>query len=238
MPIAFRSIAGNSIAGSTAGNQTLTINKPAGTVDGDVMLVVVAQAAAGVFTPPAGWTSLGTSSSYGQADVLYKVASGEGASYAFTVAGGDPHAAVGLIASYSTVELSPSPIDATANQTNASSTSATAPSVTPSATTDMLVCLFSSDSSSNTSVTTSTPPAGMTERGDSGTTYTSSDGYTVAYVQASINDVLLASSSPTGAKVATLSAANANSGFSVLLRPVGAPPPPPPAGAVGLHMVI
>lgn len=241
MPIAFRSIAGNSLVDNTAGDKTLTINKPAGTVDGDVMLAVVTQAsytAPPLVAAPAGWASLGAfTNTNGESEVFYRTAASEGASYNFTVAGGDPCVAVGAIASYSGVELSPSPIDAVGGQHSASSANATAPSAAPSAVGAMLVCCFCAEGGANTTTVTSTPPSGMTERGDIARLGDSTGEYSAALdVQASVNDVLLASADPTGAKTAVLSAARENNGFSVLLRPVGAPPPP--ASALGLHMVI
>lgn len=235
--IAFRSIAGNSISGTATGTKTLTVNKPAGTVNGDVMVAIVMQSAIGGVVPPApaGWTVLATQTpaSNTRADMLYKVASAEGASYNFTVGGGDPYVAVGFVASYSGADAAP--IDAVGSQTNASSASAVAPSVAPTVTGDMLVCCFASVGP-NTTFVSSTPPGGMTERGDAGVWVSDSSGYSAGDVQASLNDVLLASTSPTGAKTATLSAARDNYGFSALLRPAGAPPPP--ASAVGLHMIV
>lgn len=242
--MAFRSIAGQSIAGTATGGQALVIPKPAGTVDGDVLVAVVGQVStsgSALITPPAGWLLLASqATANGQAELFYRVAASEGASYAFTVSGGDPHAAAGLIASYVGMELSPT-IDAVGSQHNASSTSATAPSVAPTVSGDTLVCCYSADGTTNTTTITSTPPGGMTERADTARFGSPISEYSVTVdVQVSLNDVLLGGTSPTGAKTAALSAARENTGFAVLLRPVAAPPPPPPppASAVGLHMVL
>ncbi len=240
MPIAFRSIAGNTISGSVAGDQTLVINKPAGAVDGDVMVAVIGQAdisGSDTLTAPAGWTALAIlTNTNGKSAVFYKVAASEGASYSLTVSGGGPYAAAGLMASYSGADTA-APIAAIGSQHNASSVSATAPSVAPSASGDMLVCLYATDGAAYTSTVSSTPPAGMTERGDVAVRAVPADEYgTPVDVEASLNDLLLGSTSPTGAKAAALSEARENNGFSVLLRPAGAPPPP--ASAAGLHMVI
>ena len=79
----------------------------------------------------------------------------------------------------------------------------------------------------------------MTERGDVRAVSAPVNEYGgYLDIHASLNDLLLGSTSPTGAKTATLSAARENSGFSVLLRSAEAPPPPPPASVAGLHMVI
>jgi hypothetical protein len=242
VPIAFRSIAGNSLAGTTLEDTTLVISKPAGTVSGDVMVAVIGQTStsgSALISPPAGWVSLGAqAATNGKGEAFYRVAASEGASYSFTVAGGDPHAAAGLIASYSGADAA-APIDAVGSQHSASSISEPAPSVVPGATGAMLICCYGAEGAANSDTVTSTPPSGMTERGDVARFGAPSGDYNVALdIHVSLNDLLLASTSPTGVKTATLSAARENSGFSVLLRSAEAPPPPPPASVAGLHMVI
>ena len=242
MPIAFRSIAGNSLAGTALGDTTLSINKPAGTANGDVMVAVIGQVDAygsGVLAAPTGWTQLtAQAGANGATAVFYKVAASEGASYGFTVSGGDPHAAAGLIASYSGADAA-APIDAVGSQHSASSINEPAPSVVPGATGAMLICCYGAEGDVNTTTVSSTPPAGMTERGDVARVAQSTGDYAVYLdIHVSLNDLLLASTSPTGVKTATISAARENSGFSVLLRSAEAPPPPPPASVAGLHMVI
>lgn len=243
MPIAFRSIAGNSLAGTTFDDTTLSINKPAGTKNGDVMVAVIGQVDASgsnALAAPAGWTQLTPQAgANGATAVFYKVAASEGDSYAFTVSGGNPHAAAaGLIASYSGADAA-APIDAVGSQHSASSISEPAPSVVPGATGAMLICCYGAEGSSNQTTVSSTPPAGMTERGDVARASPPSVEYGLYLdIHVSLNDLLLASTSPTGVKTATISAARENSGFSVLLRSAEAPPPPPPASVAGLHMVI
>lgn len=242
MPIAFRAIAGNTRAGSETGTTSLVVTKPAGTANGDVLVAVVAFAN-GTFnlpiTPPAGWTSLGYQDGVdytGRTQMFYKAASGEGASYSFSFDGGGQYAIAALIASYSGAAASP--IDAVGSQRNAISTNETAPSVTPGAAGAMLVCCYGAEGV-NASGPTSTPPAGMTERSDVSVVAQPANEYGgYLDIHVSLNDLLLASTSPTGAKTATLSAARENSGFSVLLRSAEAPPPPPPASVAGLHMVV
>ena len=71
----------------TAGaGATLTINKPTGTIDGDVMIawMDVANNSARTWTGDAGWTELVDSVGGKGARLAYKIASGEGASYTFT----------------------------------------------------------------------------------------------------------------------------------------------------------
>jgi hypothetical protein len=224
---AFRAVASNSLSGTTTGNKTLTINKPAGTVDGDVMLAIVANVSGvtAAITAPAGWTSLGAFTvTETKTEAFRKVAASEGASYAFTVGGGDAHIAAGIIASFSGVTLTPSPIAADAEQSNTTaSTSADAPSVTAPTANEILVCMYSTSGIEGTGFVTSTPPSGMTERADVGRVQLTSDGYFEYNLQVSLCDVLLSSSGATGTKTATLSAARTSTGFSVALysRPTG-----------------
>lgn len=84
MTIAYR-------AGSTAGNASggnLTVNKPAGTVDGDI-LVAVLYREAGAWTLPSGWVQWGSDQrDYGNQmylTVAWKRAASEGASWTFNL---------------------------------------------------------------------------------------------------------------------------------------------------------
>lgn len=84
MTIAYR-------AGSTAGNASggnLTINKPTGTLDGDI-LVAVLYREAGTWTLPSGWAQWGSDQrDFGNnmyLTVAWKRASSEGASYTFNL---------------------------------------------------------------------------------------------------------------------------------------------------------
>lgn len=61
---------------------TVVINKPLGTIDGDLMIAYVSgTSSAPTWTPPAGWTGINTN---GGAWFGYKIAVSEGASYTFT----------------------------------------------------------------------------------------------------------------------------------------------------------
>lgn len=80
MAIAFASH--TEVTAASAGATNITVTKPTGTVDGDLLLVFAFCNGAGVtFTPPAGWT---TSTSGSGVHAWWKVASGEGASWTFT----------------------------------------------------------------------------------------------------------------------------------------------------------
>lgn len=70
---------------------TITIDKPSGTVEGDLMVAFVAQRGLSTWTPPTDWTELkdqktaDDTNGAGSATILYKVAgASEGASYVFT----------------------------------------------------------------------------------------------------------------------------------------------------------
>jgi hypothetical protein len=74
---------------------TVAIAKPAGCVDGDILLMIMDPVLGKSVTPPAGWTSRGTSGGTslpgGQSMFIQtyaKVASSEGSSYNFTVSAG------------------------------------------------------------------------------------------------------------------------------------------------------
>lgn len=90
MAVAFRAAASQA---STGTGNSITINKPAGTIAGDVMVAIINVATANVrtFTPPTGWTQLDTLiedvllASPCQAFTFYKAAGqSEGASYLWT----------------------------------------------------------------------------------------------------------------------------------------------------------
>ncbi len=106
---AFGQIAQRGTATSgTATTSPLTINKPAGVIAGDVMLVNISQTGNNTTAATlAGWTSVDARSLAGTtlryATVLYRVADGtEGASFAFTLGAG-VNSAVGSIVAFSGV---------------------------------------------------------------------------------------------------------------------------------------
>lgn len=72
---------------------TITINKPSGVADGDLMLAMItwASATVTVSAAPAGWTHIRTTTGGGANNVslatYWKIASGEGASYQWTISG-------------------------------------------------------------------------------------------------------------------------------------------------------
>ncbi len=84
---------------------SLNINKPAGTIDNDLMLLVVvadAGAGGGNYTLPAGWTEVYDSGSNDAMVVGYKTASSEGSSY--TINYSNTHPLSGHIITYRSAE--------------------------------------------------------------------------------------------------------------------------------------
>lgn len=125
------SIALRASATGTTGSTLLTVAKPTGTVDGDVMLAQIAGRGSGTMTctPPAGWVEVlnQTRSTGGRLFVYRKVASAEAASYDFTLSGASSHA--GAILSFSGVNTT-TPVDVFASAEGAASTDHVCPSVT------------------------------------------------------------------------------------------------------------
>jgi subtilisin-like proprotein convertase family protein len=191
-------------ATTASGVLTLTINKPAGTVQNDVMIAAIGvQPRTATITAPAGWTLLrrsqqnaGTSN---ELATYYKVAgASEGASYSFTLS--TSTGAAGGIVSFSGVDID-DPIDIENGQVTASSLNHAAPTVTTTSTSDMVVTAHTIASS-----VTWTPPAGMTEAVDVASAALGNAGQSLE-----INYVTQAAIGATGTKTAVANA-NADSG--------------------------
>lgn len=143
MTITFRNAA--TAGGSSGGN--LTINKPTGVVDNDMMEVVLySEFSSTAWTLPTGWAW--RVSSTGQADrlgvmwvfIAYKRASGEGASYVFTHGGTAWRS--GTISAYISVITSGDPEDSTGPTGRSSTTSSWEPiatGITTSTNNDMAI---------------------------------------------------------------------------------------------------
>jgi hypothetical protein len=137
MAIAYRS-------GSTAGNSSggnLTITKPSGTADGDILIAVCYnEISASAWTPPAGWAQWGT----GQVDnlnncwvnVYWKRASSEGADYTFSIA---TTWRIIAMAAFSGAIASGNPIDGTPTGYQDNTSAVTAASITTTANNSMRV---------------------------------------------------------------------------------------------------
>src|SRR5258705_435273 len=153
-------VAHRSSSSVTVATGNAMINKPAGTVNGDVMVAAVAVRPNTVsITPPTGWTLIqrvdNPNASSSSIALYYRVASSEGATYTWTL-GGNTGAAVAT-STFSGVDTS-SPINAGAGQNTPSGVSHAAPSITPTVNNAMVLSLHSYSSSNPW-----TPPAGMTE---------------------------------------------------------------------------
>jgi hypothetical protein len=178
----------------------LTIAKPAGAAESDLLLAVVAHqgGSAKNMTAPAGWTEIPGTNVYqgtnARIHAWYRFAgAAEPDSYAFTLTGGGDDMAGGIMAIQSA--RAPSPVDVAAGQANATSTrSVTAPSVTTTVPNTLLV--FGGACSSQV---TFAPPTGMGEQWDVAT----SGPFRVS-IEAAVQS--LATAQATGARVATASA--------------------------------
>jgi cellulose synthase/poly-beta-1,6-N-acetylglucosamine synthase-like glycosyltransferase/DNA-binding NarL/FixJ family response regulator len=145
---------------------TFTTNMPAGTVDGDVLVATVGWSySGGTVTAPAGWTLLRRSASdtvgwntFDMLGVWWKIASGEPASYTWTIASVNSITA-GIYAFSGALATSPFDIDAAVGYP-AQPTFDT-PSIATSLPNDLVVATFSYSGSY-----TATEPAGMTEAFD------------------------------------------------------------------------
>jgi hypothetical protein len=151
MAIARRAI---TVTSSATGN-SVVVNKPTGTVDGDVMLAVFCHATGTTdvsLSAPAGWTMIGTAGVNGDLNgkAWYHVASSEGASYTFTSTTSND--CVIMIASYSGVNTS-SPINTSAQNYPASTSATCSIAVTTTLTNCMLVMFAMADTGATETLT-------------------------------------------------------------------------------------
>lgn len=202
MAVGVRSIASASVTSGFSAS-TLAVNKPAGTVQGDVLVAIAWQDSDGNaanLTPPAGWTQAGATitvsnfSGYGK--VWTKVAgASEPASYTWNIATGAV-TLVAILALTGVNQTTPVRVDPVAG--TGTGTALSAPTIGSGATPqvgDLLICSFSSQISGGVSFST---PSGMTEQldGPAGS----------PWLSASICTQVLAAAGATGAKASTGSA--------------------------------
>lgn len=193
---------------------TMTLNKPAGTIAGDVMVAAIATTPSTIpITPPAGWTLIQsrqqTANTTSVLTSYYRVAgASEPTTYSWLLSSGHG-GAVGGILSFSGVD-NLAPIDVSASAATPSSTSHVAPSVTTTAANDMLVTIHEYASGRSW-----TPPPGMTERVDIPSRINNNSGVTLE-----MNTLLLGAAGATGSKTAVASAsADAGATVTLALRP-------------------
>lgn len=159
--IAFRTAAS---AGAGSGVLTLTINKPAGTVSGDVMIAGIAvRPETATITPPSGWTLVrrvdNANPNANSLAIYRKVAGGsEPSSYGWTFSTSTGSA--GGILTFSGVDAS-SPVDVEDGQNTGNGLSHASPSVITTVPNTMLVTFHAF-----TSAAAWAPPSGMTEACD------------------------------------------------------------------------
>ncbi|WP_147383896.1 DUF6701 domain-containing protein [Noviherbaspirillum sedimenti] len=198
---------------------TLTINVPAGTAAGDVMIAAVATVPSSVpIAGPAGWTLIQsqqqTSSNSSIVSTYYRVAgASEPASYSWTLSSSQAGAVAGIL-TYSGV-VNVNPVDVSAVATTASSKDHVAPSITPTQAGAMLVTVHEFASASSWAA-----PAGMTRRVEILSRKANKDGVSMV-----MNDLLLGVPGATGTKTATASQ-NADRGatVSIALRAASSAP--------------
>ncbi len=190
---------------------SLDLSKPTGTVQNDVMIAAITiTGGSGVtFTAPSGWTSIqntNTASNEIKTQSWYLVAgASEPASYTWTWTGGQR--AAGAIMSYSGVDTA-SPIDQSGSQANASSTTITAPSISPTNEKDQLVAIFGIANAG-----TITPVSPLTTQAYSAPTGTSTLSAT------RLADQQLTANGATGTRTGTAGTAGVNVGQLVALKP-------------------
>ncbi|MBK8188816.1 MAG: hypothetical protein IPK79_00015 [Vampirovibrionales bacterium] len=189
--------------GTAGGDTEVTVNRPTGVVENDVMLATVVYAG-GTLTAASGWTQVLSQVGTGVTTAVYRRTAGasEASSYTWGLSTADGLAVA--ISAYSGVNGS-NPIADSNSQANASSASMTAPGVTPASSVDMLVFVGGAAGDIR-----ATAPGSMTEDADTGTTG----------VSVYMADQLLASGDATGTRTATLASAAANAAGLVSLRPV------------------
>jgi RHS repeat-associated protein len=163
-PVALRSVATNT---GTLTSTNLSVNVPAGTKAGDVMIAQIATSPTGglvnggPITAPTGWTVISdTTNTVHTVNYWHVATASEPTSYTWTYP--IPNYGMGGIAAYTGVDNT-SPIDQTATA-NGSSTTPAAPSVTTTGVDDQLLALVSSSLTSSY-----TAPTGMTQQWHVGT---------------------------------------------------------------------
>jgi len=207
---------------------TLTINRPAGVIAGDVMVAGIGIRGAPSITAPAGWSLVRTDAAgtyTTQAIYDRVVTASEPASYTWSFSGSVP--AAGGISDYQGVNTA-NPVNASAGAgTNSNTLSIVAPSLTTTVPAAQVVGFFSIGGGN-----TITPPAGMTERAEASSTAGSN------HVTWEGSDFTQATPGATGPRTATASgSAHPNVGALVALTPGAAAPPanqPPTASAGSL----
>jgi hypothetical protein len=193
--------------------RSLTINKPTGTVQGDLLLAAISVDGTPNISPPTGWTTIreGNSGTQVRLEVYYKVAgASEPSSYTFTWSRYNTQQAAGAILRYSGVNTT-APIN-TSGIGSGTTISPTAPSVTTTVTDTMVVRIYGAD---DDDLSPSPYPSGHTGRLNIESN--SGDGT----CSLGVADVIRASPGATGTAAFSLSASEEWVGVTVALAPAG-----------------
>lgn len=203
----FRAPFGN--AGTT---NSLVVTGPAGVLNNDQMVIIVAWWNQ-TLTMPSGWTQIGSTQTISDgsgtrfARVYRRTAASEPGSYTFTLSSVDDIEVAGVC--YSGIDLT-APIDASnAGRTNTTGTQLRADEVT-TVTAGAILLYFGAAMDNGAGGDTITPPGGMTARRNA------TNG---TWVRCIVADEVRATAGPTGARIASLSSAEASAGFLLALRP-------------------
>jgi peptidoglycan/xylan/chitin deacetylase (PgdA/CDA1 family) len=202
--IAFRS----ATSAQVSLGSSITLAKPSGTVNGDVLVAAIDIAGTTTVTAPGGWTlvrSTASGSSLTQATYLHVAGTSEPSSYQWRFSSSRMASAV--MAAYVGVNTT-APVDISGGGSSSDSSSDVAPSVTTTVAGDLLIGVFGE--AANASVT---PPTGMLEQVEqlAGTGNTR--------VLSELSDQQLGAAGATGARTAALSRSGANVGQLIALRP-------------------
>jgi hypothetical protein len=214
---------GSASNGSGAGRLDITINRPAGTSAGQVMLAsIVISDDDPAFTAPAGWTLVRQDTikdMLRQAIYVKAAGASEPASYTWTVP--SARRIAGGITTFDGIDVT-HPVDAVAGSTNGASTSVSAPGITTTVPNTILVQLAAVVSGG-----TFAPPGGMTEGWEAAAPGSSTRKNTVGAV-ASESYALQPAAGSTGSRTASVSTAGRSIGVLLALRPIPAPDTTPP----------
>lgn len=200
--------------GQSDGTQSVTITKPTGTADGDLLVAIVGQNTGnGTWGLPSGWTQLNADDATPDISALvaYKVAgASEGASYAFskdTLGAAEKVGRIFRVTGFNTstwIDYTP-----TAEVNTTTTTSANAPAET---TTEANVLLIRGVIVDRNRAASSTPPTGLTDEDHA------ESGGTTNAVGLCSGWQLQTGSGSTGVKTWTLGVADQTVGYTVGIR--------------------
>ena len=202
--------------GATATARSLTLNRPVGVVEGDLLLASLDTRGNSPIVEPHGWKLVRTdeNGTTMRKATFFRIASStEPQSYVWQLSGSGP--AAGMILAYSGVDAA-RPIQASNGQANVGSQLISAPSTSVAARGAWLVGLFAAAVPSDL-----TPPPSMAERAAANV---SARGWSIAGKAA---DASCSSTGPTGDRTAEASSSSQSVGQLVVLRPAAARDPGP-----------